>query len=141
MRKRIIIGFVAPFLLLSACTSGGSSSGDSTWSSPTPVNNLTAAQVAAGFKDAGNGLGYRWTTNTASSPGCDYGSCSTMEIVAYHACSSVYAEVNVLDASGTILGMTNDTASNMTAGDKAQLTFTFMEKSGTKVKLTELNCH
>src|SRR5665647_3385232 len=45
---------------------------------PTPVSNLTAAQEAEGFKDAGNGLAYRWTTTTG---GCEYGHCTTMEVL------------------------------------------------------------
>ena len=105
---------------------------------PTPVSNLTAAQEAEGFKDAGNGLAYRWTTTTG---GCEYGHCTTMEVLAYHACSSVYAEVNVLNSAGAIVDMSNDTASNMSAGTRAEFTFTTFDDDAAKTQLTELNCN
>lgn len=96
-------------------------------------------EIPYGFTDRNNGLATKWVTEEE---GCDHGSCAVLKVYAYQSCSrSVYAKVNVLDDSGTVVDWTNGTLGSLSEGDYGLLTFRLTSKKGSSVKLTELNCY
>ncbi|CAB4969351.1 MAG: hypothetical protein F2840_15945 [Actinobacteria bacterium] len=85
-----------------------------------------------------NGIAYKWAKN----PDCDYFSCFGMTIRAESvSCSDgVYAEVNLLDADGTVVGYSNDTVGSLSQGQKAKLIFNVTEKGVKSAQLNGFTC-
>lgn len=85
-------------------------------------SNLTDAQVADGYNDAGDGIGVRWATETekSSKPCPSYAtSCFIIAVVSNSSCSNgIYIELALKDAAGTIVGMANEITPAMGGGDK-----------------------
>ena len=78
--------------------------------------------VPDGFKRFNSNVAIRWSPSGSYS--CDYGdSCGQMEVVARRGCGNLYVELNKLDANGNNVGYTNETTTNVGAGQKAILKF------------------
>ena len=145
--KAFAVLIVGGAFLVSGCSAGGDSSSADTPSattSSTPKSNLTASEVAEGFKDAGTGIAIRWTTGTDDAPGCSYGKCATAQILAYQDCSDVYVKVNLL-ADGVVVDWSNDTVSGLSAGKRANMEFSMNAKYSKDAKLrvepVEMKCY
>ena len=63
-----------------------------------------------------------------------------MEVVSKEGCDSLYAELSKLDAAGNNVGYTNETTSNVAAGQKAILKFeTYGEFKS--FQLSKISCY
>lgn len=96
--------------------------------------------LPAGFKDAGNGVAYRFANEGNT---CSYRSCVFVELYAYYDCpSSVYVEGNTIDtATNTVYGMTNDTLSSLASGQRGIVELTILEDRANGVQLTDISCY
>lgn len=74
---------------------------------------------------------------------CSYGDyCWGMFITAREGCpSSLYAEITILDSSGTNIGFTNDTTSGLGAGQKAKLVFESFTSGAKTARLAKISCY
>ncbi|MFE6967005.1 hypothetical protein ACFVAJ_17975 [Agromyces sp. NPDC057679] len=96
-----------------------------------------APSILPGFKDAGNGLAYKFVDDAQ----CDYLSCVQVELYAYGDCpTSVYLEGSTIDGAGTVYGMTNDLLGPLRSGDTAIATLTIVDDAATGVRLNEITC-
>lgn len=143
--KRFYHTFAAIFLalfVLTGCSSASSSSPSpseaSTFESYDP---LPAAVKADGYKDLGSIAGKYLKKGVDPEFDCKYHSrCSVMKVYAYQDCpNGVYAEVNIVDANGTVVGWTNDTLSALREGDYGVLVFR-VDDNAAGVKATEMKC-
>jgi hypothetical protein len=66
--------------------------------------------------------------------------CAAIFVVARDGCESLYAEIAVLDSSGTNIGFSNDTTTGLQPGQQAKLTFDILEDATAKIRLTTINC-
>lgn len=74
---------------------------------------------------------------------CSFGDiCWGIFIVARNGCPSMlYAEITILDAAGTNIGFTNDTASSLRSGDEAKLVFEDFTPGADSARLAEISCY
>jgi len=94
-----------------------------------------------GYRDSGTGLAWKYLDVDGEMNPCGYLShCVVVGVKATQACSSVYAEAQVLDPSGTVVGMANGTLPALSYGDTGRLKLGWVEDDGTKAKLTRLSC-
>ncbi|WP_222929016.1 hypothetical protein [Synechococcus sp. TAK9802] len=78
--------------------------------------------VPDGFTRYNSKVAIRWSPNGSYS--CSYGQrCIQMEVVPRRGCGNLYAELNKIDANGNNVGYTNETTTNVGAGQKAILKF------------------
>lgn len=86
-----------------------------------------------------DGISYKWTDN----PDCGYLPCFEMTIRADTAdCpNGLYAEINLLDKSGTIVGYANDLVGSLRTGQKAKVNFAFSEDGVAKARLNKFSCY
>jgi len=75
------------------------------------------------------------------SRGCDYLACFNLDVVTKISCSSLYVEMNVLDGSGSIIGFTNDSARNVSAGQVVKLRLDIVEDNASTGQITEMSCY
>jgi hypothetical protein len=104
---------------------------------------LTAAQKSDGFKDAGNGVAVRWanTAEKAESKCPSYGeSCYTVAIQTNVACSEgIYIELQLKNASGTVIGKANEITPGMRANDKGVFPIATSVKAP-KAAMADVHC-
>ena len=95
--------------------------------------------VPSGYTAFNNNVAYKWSENGSYS--CGYGDrCIQMEVVSKEGCDSLYAELSKLDAAGNNVGYTNETTSNVAAGQKAILKFeTYGEFKS--FQLSKISCY
>ena len=87
-----------------------------------PAPQLDNSWVPDGFTRYNSKVAYRWSPSGSYS--CSYGdSCGQMEVVPRRGCSRLYAELNKIDGNGNNVGYTNDSTTNVGAGQKAILKF------------------
>ena len=87
-------------------------------------------------------MAYKYAINKGGDP-CGYSSCrfGKYEVISEDGCpSGVYAEMNFMDADGTVRDWSNDTVSYLAPKQKALLTFVSYSAPGGTIRLTELNC-
>lgn len=85
------------------------------------------------------GIAFEWVDD----PNCDYFGCSQLNVIARDAqCpNGLYASVNILDKSGTIIGYSNDSLPSLLLGQKARLNFTITEDDAATIALNEFSCY
>jgi len=91
-----------------------------------------------GYSELLAGIAYKWVD-----VGYDCSSCYQwdMDFVSQSRCNSVYAEVDILDSSGRVVGWTNDTLRSVRPGEVGRLTFQKYSGSGTmSARVSEFNC-
>ena len=95
--------------------------------------------VPTGFTAFNNNVAYKWSEDGSYS--CGYADrCIQMEVVSKEGCGSLYAELSKLDAAGNNVGYTNETTSNVGAGQKAILKFeTYGEFKS--FQLSKISCY
>jgi len=91
------------------------------------------------FSDDAN-IAWRWLENNEFS--CSIGdSCWGMLVIAQDGCpSSLYAEVSILDSSGTQIAYSNDSLSVAAPMQKNKLTFESFDSSANTARLTKISC-
>lgn len=104
---------------------------------PTPVD-----WAPKGFTQYDDSLAFKYTTNAGAWP-CEDCNFWKVTVVANVDCpGGVYAELNMMDSSDTVVDWTNDTVSYLAAGKKAILKFEhYPYDSSIKTgQLTKLSC-
>lgn len=100
-----------------------------------------AARVPSGYKDWGNGIAWRYSTDQENAKAsCGYTRCTWVIVYAYENCSSVYVEANMVDSNGNALGITNDLLGHLSAGDGGVATLRVIYSNAVGVRLTEITC-
>ena len=86
-----------------------------------------------------DGIAYKWAEN----PDCDYFDCFGMTIRAdtVSCPGGVYAEINLLDADGTVVDYGNDLVGSLVQGQKAKLIFNVTENSVKSARLNGFTCY
>jgi len=86
-----------------------------------------------------DGVAFKWADN----PNCDYFSCFGMTVIADSAnCpNGFYAELNLLDSSGAIVGYTNDSVGSLRLGQKAKLIFNFTDDDVKTAEISKFSCY
>jgi hypothetical protein len=95
-----------------------------------------------GFDSFDSNIAYRFL-KYGSEYKCNlYGAyCWGIEIVAKSGCNNLYAELTIFDSAGRNIGWTNDSATNVRAGEKAVLVFDSFEDGVDKGRLSEVTCY
>lgn len=74
--------------------------------------------------------------------GCELGdSCWKINVVSKVSCSSMYAELNILDSSGAVIDYSNDIARNVDAMQTVRLEFPTYNSRASTGELTEITCY
>ena len=103
-----------------------------------PAQSDPGPSIPDGYVDFGIGIAGKYVDRDCSVS--LYG-CQWMEIYAYDDCSSmVYVEANVLDANGTVLGITNGTLGTLRSGQKGLIEFINLYDGGERLELTDASC-
>lgn len=87
-------------------------------------------------------MAYKYAINKGGDP-CGYSACryGKYEVISQDGCpSGIYAEMNFMDAGGTVVDWSNDTVSYLEPMQKALLTFVSYSAPGGTIRLTEINC-
>ena len=116
---------------------------------PAPPPTATAAPTPAWAPPAGYTIapgeptvGWRWMDGKEFDCTYSRGSCFGVEAVARDGCpSSLYVELSLQDASGTAIGMTNDTVGSVSPGQHAKLIFDTFEEAVRKARIAEVSCY
>lgn len=85
-----------------------------------------------------NGIAYKWSKK----PDCGYLPCFGMTVRADEiACpNGVYAEINLLDRHGMVVGYSNDVVGALARGQKAKLIFSVTEKNVKRAEVNAIVC-
>ena len=85
-----------------------------------------------------NGVEWDWTPN----PQCGYGSCFgiTVTPMSQSCPNGVYAEINLLNGDGVVIGYSNDFIGSLKQGQKAKMTFQVTDNATEKAQLTKIDC-
>lgn len=119
-----LTGCMSLFVVVVILGAIGSLIEDTTTSSPSQksTQQVDNSWVPDGYTRYNSKVAYRWSPSGAYS--CSYGDrCIQMEVVPRRGCSRLYAELNKIDANGNNVGYTNETTTNVGAGQKAILKF------------------
>lgn len=88
----------------------------------TPTQSEDTSWVPKGFTRYNSKVAIKWSPSGSYS--CSYGdSCTQLEVVPRVGCGRIYAELTKHDSAGNNVGYTNETTSNVQAGQKAILKF------------------
>ena len=72
---------------------------------------------------------------------CNLGdSCWHAKVISLAGCSSLYAEINIMDSSGNVIDYTNDLAGSLSANSTAILEFSTYNDYASTGRLTKLDC-
>ena len=66
--------------------------------------------------------------------------CWAIEVEAQYGCSSLYAEVTVVDEDDRAIGYANDTIPGVKSGQRALLRFESYEKAAERARLNKITC-
>ena len=85
-----------------------------------------------------NGIAYKW----AKKPDCGYLPCfgMTVRADAMSCPNGVYAEINLLDRQGMVVGYSNDVVGALARGQKAKLIFNVTEKNVKRAEVNAIVC-
>ena len=135
-----LTGCLSLFVLVVIFGAIGSLIEDTTPSSPSKKSapQLDNSWVPDGYTRYNSKVAYRWSPSGSYS--CSYGdSCGQMEVVPRRGCSRLYAELNKIDGNGNNVGYTNDSTTNVSAGQKAILKFETYGKFKT-FRVSKISC-
>jgi len=92
-----------------------------------------------GYSEYSDGLtAWKWVDRS-----CSYysGRCNHMDVISAVGCSSLYVEINFLDASGSVVDWSNDTARGLAAGQTAKLEFVTFGDEARSADLVDVSCY
>lgn len=128
-----LLGLLSLCLQLGSTTSGGSSS-TSAWAPP--------AGYSLADTTRGGAVAYKWEDPTADDCRSSRGACFAMTVVTERDCSrNLYASVSLLNAGGSNIGWTNDSAKGVLAGDPTRLVFNSYEDGVDSARIAEISCY
>jgi hypothetical protein len=86
---------------------------------------------------------YRWLTRKEirTKNLCPYSACLAMYVIPRDGCSTLYMELSTVDASGTVVGFTNDSVVGVGPGEKARLVFTITDPGATGARFNSISCY
>ena len=112
---------------------------ESSDSPSTPSQSEDTSWVPNGFTRYNSKVAIKWTPKGGYS--CSYGDrCIQLEVVPRVRCGSIYAELTKHDSAGNNVGYTNETTSNVQAGQKAILKFETYGNFKT-FQLSKISCY
>lgn len=91
-----------------------------------------------GFTEVQDGIAIKWDNSVCDS---SYLGCFGMRLVTRDGCDSLYVELQVQDAAGNAVGITNDTASGLSPGQVALLDFPILEDRGETARISQITCY
>lgn len=95
-----------------------------------------AADVPDGYKVVSDDLWFKWGKSSTS-----YGiTTKKATVITPKGCNSLLLEANEYDDSGTNVGSTLASATNLGAGDKAKVEFTFSDKKVDSLRINDVTC-
>jgi hypothetical protein len=95
-----------------------------------------------GFTTYDSNVAYRFLTYGKEYKCSYYGAyCWGVELIAKSGCSSLYAELTILDKSDRNVGWTNDTANNIRANEKVVLVFDSFDDGADTGRLSKVSCN
>jgi hypothetical protein len=106
-----------------------------------PVVTDPDGWVPLGFEKLKDRLAYRWLESNEYKCSSLADGCWGLLIYAHDGCGSLYVELGLLDSSGVNVGMTNDIASNVRAGEQAKLEFEDYGNGASKARIAQVNCY
>lgn len=122
----ILLGVIGSQIPDSDSPSGSSTTEDTSW-------------VPEGYNRYNSKVAWKWSPKGSYS--CSYGQrCAQMEVVARNGCNRLYAELTKHDSGDNNVGYTNETTSNLQAGQKAILNFGTYGDFET-FRLSKINCY
>ena len=95
--------------------------------------------ATVGFSELNSQVAWRWASDEASCGRGPWG-CWALEVEVQYGCSSLYAEVTVLDEDDRAIGYANDTIPGVKAGQRALLQFESYEKAAESARLNKITC-
>lgn len=150
MFRKILTLILATFLLASTVGCGSTTFSESTAepnslesSEPEPTPEVDLTWAPKSFSQYDEKIAYKFTTAKGSSPcqDCNYWK---ITVIANYGCTDgVYAELNMMDSSGTVIDWSNDSIPYLGPGQKAVLTFkNYPWDSNLETgQLTKLTCY
>lgn len=141
-KSRIIL-LVMPLVLCFGCSPESSTSGtyEPDVAVTTTLDPISSRYQSLGYNETSTVWWQYLHEGDSDYIECSYGKCATIVVVPKKGCSSIYVEANFMNASGTIVGMGNDIASSIGAGERAVMQMNDTSDSGTKVKVTTIKCY
>jgi hypothetical protein len=111
--------------------------------SPSPIPEPTPTPAAGAMRAWSDDASLRYRPLEATDEACDYGiSCSYFLVRATDGCpTGLYAEVQLLDGTGSVVGRTNARVGALTAGQQAKLVFHLFAADVETVQLSEMTCY
>lgn len=98
----------------------------------------SAADIPDGYKAVTDDVWFKWGKTDDSN---GFTVKKTATVITPNGCGSLLLEANEYDKSGTNVGSTIASASNLAAGDKAKVEFTWLTDDGVdSVKLNDVTC-
>jgi len=95
-----------------------------------------------GFDSFDSNIAYRFLKYGSEYKCTLYGAyCWGIEIVAKNGCNNLYAELTIFDSADRNIGWTNDSATNVRAGEKVLLVFDSFEDGADKGRLSAVSCY
>ncbi|NBQ97719.1 MAG: hypothetical protein EBT26_03385 [Microbacteriaceae bacterium] len=106
------------------------------------VNDLasSAPWYPEGYKESpdDSNMAWKWARGIS----CSYGdSCWHVKVISAVTCTDVYAEINIMDSSGSIIDWTNDTLGYLAPGNVGTLEFRTYNDYAQTGSLTKLHCN
>jgi len=94
-----------------------------------------------GFNSFDSNIAYRFLKGSEYKCTLYGGYCWGIEIVAKNGCNNLYAELTIFDSADRNIGWTNDSATNVRAGEKVVLVFDSFEDGADTGRLSEVSCY
>jgi hypothetical protein len=85
-------------------------------------------------------VAYKWTHGACDSYGAS--GCWTMRVISQNGCpDGLYVEINIENASGTVIDYSNDSLGSLSSGQQAALEFVTYEGAADTAQLTDVSCY
>lgn len=141
----VAFGIIGMFSGTDSSTSTSSSSQSSTSNSQSsdPAPTVDNSWIPKGYSLYSDDASVAWRWGTSSETKCSYSSssCWSMMVVARDGCpTGMYAEIAILDKSGTQIDFTNNTATTVLPNSKVKLTFDTFNEDAQSARLAQINC-
>jgi hypothetical protein len=106
-----------------------------------PVATDPDGWIPPGFEKLKDRLAYRWLESNEYKCSSFADGCWGLLVYSHDGCGSLYVELGLLDSSGVNVGMTNDIASNVRAGEQAKLEFEDYGNGASRARIAQVNCY
>ena len=141
------VGFVGDSIIACGLTQDSGTLDDSSFKLDQRLLNMKSLAnnlpwYPKGFTTYDSNVAYRFLTYGKEYKCSYYGAyCWGVELIAKSGCSSLYAELTILDKSDRNVGWTNDTANNIRANEKVVLVFDSFDDGADTGRLSKVSCN